>query len=194
MQQSRQDIRSHVRTLRQKLTPQFQQSAAEQLVKQCVTSQAFIDSQHIALYLSNDGELDTAPLIQALWLQGKSLYLPVLHPFAKGQLLFLHYTPQSTMVDNCFGIAEPKLDQRAIIPAQQLDLICTPLVAFDSQCQRLGMGGGYYDRTLSRWFATGVGAKPLGLAHDCQRVDNIPIEPWDIPLPQIITPTHIWQR
>ncbi|MGO1296560.1 MAG: 5-formyltetrahydrofolate cyclo-ligase [Vibrio sp.] len=194
MQLSRQDIRSHIRQQRQQLTSEFQHQAAQALADKCTAMPEFVASQHIALYLSNDGELETAALIDALWQQGKHLYLPVLHPFSQGHLLFLHYTPQSVMVKNCFGIAEPKLDQRAIIPTQQLDLICTPLVAFDSSGQRLGMGGGYYDRTLRSWFETGRGARPIGLAHDCQRIEQVPVEPWDIPLPTIITPTHIWPR
>ncbi|MFC3022533.1 5-formyltetrahydrofolate cyclo-ligase [Vibrio zhugei] len=192
MQQSRQHIRSHIRQQRQQLTPDFQQQAAHTLAQQCLAMPAFLNSQHIALYLSNDGELDTTPLIHALWQQDKHLYLPVLHPFSAGHLLFLHYTQDSVMVNNRFGIAEPKLDQRDILPAAQLDLICTPLVAFDRHCQRLGMGGGYYDRTLRPWFETGQGAKPVGLAHDCQRIEHVPVEPWDIPLPTIITPTTIW--
>ncbi|WP_159287438.1 5-formyltetrahydrofolate cyclo-ligase, partial [Klebsiella pneumoniae] len=108
----------------------------------------------IALYLANDGELNTQPLIEWLWQQGKQVYLPVLHPFAKGHLLFLHYHTHTPMDKNRYGIAEPKLDQRLICPVRELDIIGTPLVAFDQSGQRLGMGGGYYDRTLAPWFKT----------------------------------------
>jgi len=55
------------------------------------------------------------------------------------------------------------------------------------------MGGGYYDRTLSKWFETGKGALPVGLAHDCQQVERLPTESWDIPLPKIVTPSKTWQ-
>jgi 5-formyltetrahydrofolate cyclo-ligase len=97
------------------------------------------------------------------------------------------------MTYNKFGILEPKLDQTLVKPVKELDLICTPLVAFDSHGHRLGMGGGYYDRTLAHWFKTGEGAQPMGLAHDCQHVEQLPTEAWDIPLPKIITPSQIWQ-
>ena len=79
-----------------------------------------------------------------------------------------------------------------IIPTNQLDIICTPLVAFDKQGHRLGMGGGYYDRTLAPWFHYKSGPKPIGLAHSCQEVEQLPVESWDVPLPKIVTPKQIW--
>ncbi|MCV5976757.1 5-formyltetrahydrofolate cyclo-ligase, partial [Escherichia coli] len=73
-------------------------------------------SQHIAIYLSADGELDTKPLIEWLWQQGKSVYLPVIHPFSKGQLLFLQYVNEDQLVYNKYRILEPKLDIRHLLP------------------------------------------------------------------------------
>ncbi len=190
MPNHRDEIRQLIRQRRRQLSQDQQHQSALKLVEQCMQQELFHASQHIALYLSTDGELNTQPLINALWQAGKSVYLPVLHPFSKGHLLFLHYQANTPMTLNKFGISEPKLDQRLIIPTDQLDVICTPLVAFDDSCQRLGMGGGYYDRTLAPWFHTQVGATPIGLAHDCQQVDKIPTEKWDIPLPMIITPSQ----
>ncbi|GAK85225.1 5-formyltetrahydrofolate cyclo-ligase [Vibrio ponticus] len=117
----------------------------------------------------------------------------MIHPFSKGHLLFLHYQANTEMVLNQYRILEPKLKQHLIQPLAKLDLICTPLVAFDSTGHRLGMGGGYYDRTLAPWFHARQGAKPIGLAHDCQHVSRLPIESWDVPLPKIVTPSRIWQ-
>ncbi|MFM2590946.1 5-formyltetrahydrofolate cyclo-ligase [Vibrio sp. TBV020] len=190
---SRQDFRQLIRQQRQQLSDDFQRQAGFDLCQQFFRLPEVLSAQHIALYLSADGEVDTAPLIEKLWQSGKHVYLPVIHPFSKGHLLFLHYTPDSPMVLNKYQIAEPKLDQTKIIPAQSLDIICTPLVGFDSSGHRLGMGGGYYDRTLAPWFNTGQGPKPIGLAHDCQHVEALPIESWDVPLPKIVTPTKIWQ-
>jgi len=186
---SRQHIRQHIRLRRRALSPQQQQHAAQDLLVLFQQVPSVIDAHHIALYLSNDGEIDTQPLIDWLWLHGKAVYLPVLHPFSKGQLLFLHYTPETRMTLNKYQIQEPVLDIRLVKPVNELDLICTPLVAFDSTGQRLGMGGGYYDRTLNRWHHEKQGPRPLGLAHDCQQVENLPFEAWDVPLPEIITPS-----
>ena len=96
---------------------------------------------------------------------------------------------------NQYGISEPKLDVTAIKQVDNIDIMFTPLVAFDNKGNRLGMGGGFYDRTLARWhkeFQTNKSTKPypIGLAHDCQHLPEIPSELWDIPLPEIITPNQ----
>ena len=70
---------------------------------------------------------------------------------------------------------------------------CLTVVAFDAEGNRLGMGGGYYDRTLACWHEHGLGPRPLGLAHDCQQVESVPQAQWDVPLPQIITPARCWR-
>lgn len=190
---SRQDFRASIRQKRNQLSSDTQHLAGLDLVTQASTLAEFQHAQHIALYLTTDGELETMPLIESLWKQGKKTYLPVIHPFSKGHLLFLHYHSSTPMVLNRYSIPEPKLDQTQIIPVSSLDVICTPLVGFDSSGHRLGMGGGYYDRTLEPWFKTGKGPMPIGLAHDCQHVESLPIEDWDVPLPKIVTPTKIWQ-
>ncbi|NVD07510.1 5-formyltetrahydrofolate cyclo-ligase [Vibrio sp. JPW-9-11-11] len=189
---SRQKIRATVRQKRNQLGSDTQYLASLDLIRHFAQLPELKTAQHIALYLATDGEIDTKPLIEWLWEQGKCTYLPVIHPFSKGHLLFLHYHDDTPMVLNQYSIAEPKLDQTQVLPVDNLDLICTPLVAFDHQGQRLGMGGGYYDRTLAPWFTTHQGPKPIGLAHDCQQVDSLPAESWDVPLPKIVTPSHIW--
>ncbi|MED6100638.1 5-formyltetrahydrofolate cyclo-ligase [Klebsiella pneumoniae] len=87
-------------------------------------------------------------------------------------------------------IREPKLDVRDVLPLAELDVLVTPLVAFDVSGQRLGMGGGFYDRTLQNWQQYRL--QPVGYAHDCQQVDSLPSEEWDIPLPAVITPGKTW--
>ena len=66
-----------------------------------------------------------------------------------------------------------------------------PLVAFDEYGQRLGMGGGFYDRTLQNW--QHYKTQPVGYAHDCQLVEKLPVEEWDIPLPAVVTPSKVWE-
>ncbi|MBK5144442.1 5-formyltetrahydrofolate cyclo-ligase [Budviciaceae bacterium BWR-B9] len=188
---ARQILRKKIRQQRNNLTPEQQHSAAQILCQKLCEHPKIKSAQHISLFLSFDGEIDTRPLIQALWQQNKSLYLPVLHPFSPGHLLFLHYTPETPMISHPFGIQEPRLNVQSVLPVSQLDVIITPLVAFDAQGNRLGMGGGYYDRTLKQW--RNNGSWPIGIAHDCQQVEALPCEDWDIPLPEIITPSRDWR-
>ncbi|MDX3774452.1 5-formyltetrahydrofolate cyclo-ligase [Chromatiaceae bacterium AAb-1] len=188
----RNTLRQHIRKLRRALSPEQQQQASRLLVQQFFSVPLFARQQHIAVYLSNDGEADTTPLINALWQAGKQLYLPVLHPFSTGSLLFIEYTPSTPLYPNRFGIPEPQLQCHKICPLPELDLILTPLVAFDQQGNRLGMGGGFYDRTLA---TSSLQRKPYlaGIAHQCQQVAQLPSASWDVPLPVIITPEKIWQ-
>lgn len=184
----RQLLRKMIRTQRQQLSAQAQQQAAQDLLQQALALPQVLQQQHFAIYLANDGELDTYPLIQALWQRGKNVYLPVLHPFVAGYLLFVRYDKDTLLHPNKFGIPEPLVACHRLMPVQQLDIIFTPLVAFDAAGNRLGMGGGFYDRTLSQ-LTPGNSCQVIGLAHNCQQVDAVPGEAWDIPLKQIITPS-----
>lgn len=188
---SRQAIRKPIRQRRREITSAQQRQFAEQAALRMMAWPPVVMARTVALFLSFDGELDTQPLIEQLWRSGKRVYLPVLHPFSPGNLLFLHYHPHSELVTNRLKIQEPKLDVRDVLPLSQLDVLITPLVAFDEQGQRLGMGGGFYDRTLQNWRAYGV--QLVGYAHDCQRVEKLPVEEWDIPLPAVITPSTVWE-
>ncbi len=140
-QPERQSLRQLVRQRRKNLSPVEQQAAAQQLLAQFKQHPEILAAKRIALYLANDGEINPLPTIHWLWAQHKEVYLPVLHPFTPGHLLFLRYTATSPMVRNRYGIEEPELDILQVVPHSTLDLICTPLVAFDAQGNRLGMGG-----------------------------------------------------
>ena len=187
---TRQQIRQQIRLRRRALTPEQQTQFALLAADRMMAYPPVLLAHTVAVFLSFDGELDTRPLIDQLWRAGKRVYLPVLHPFSPGNLLFLHYHPNSDLVVNRLKIREPKLDVRDVLPLSQLDVLVTPLGAFDAAGQRLGMGGGFYDRTLQNWRQHRL--QPVGYAHDCQQVDALPTEQWDIPLPAVITPSKTW--
>jgi len=180
-------LRKVIRERRQKLSKDEQRQASKLILQRLSLHKKIQTAQTIALYLANDGELDLMPFIEWCWQQNKQVYLPVLHPFCSGHLLFLLFEKNTVMVKNHYDINEPTLDVSKVCPLNQFDVLCTPLVAFDRSGARLGMGGGFYDRTLSNWQQYKV--YPIGIAHDCQQVEKIPTAHWDIPLPEIITPT-----
>ncbi|WP_049372922.1 5-formyltetrahydrofolate cyclo-ligase [Haemophilus parainfluenzae] len=180
----RNQLRQQIRKTRANLTALQQQQAEDSITQQALALIEERNAQHIALYVSFDGEISTDKLIKTLWAQGKQAYLPVLHPFNPNHLLFLRYLPDTPMLKNKFGIWEPKLNVQSVLPLEELDILFTPLVAFDKQGNRLGMGGGFYDRTLQHWQKSSF--IPVGLAHQCQQVEQLPTEAWDVPLHQIL--------
>lgn len=188
----RQSIRHQVRVRRRQLSAGQQAAAAESLVTRLLADSRVAAAGHLAVFLSFDGELDTRPLIETLWRLGKQVYLPVLHPFSPGHLLFQRYDADTPLMTNRLRIKEPRLDATRLLPVARLDILFTPLVAFDDRGERLGMGGGFYDRTLRHW-RRDHGFYPIGLAHDCQQVPAVPAESWDIALPEIVTPSRHWR-
>ncbi|MXP67734.1 5-formyltetrahydrofolate cyclo-ligase [Pantoea sp. Aalb] len=189
---NRKKIRKYIRSLRRNLSIKQQEEAANLLAENANKFTIISNASRIALFLSIDGEINTYPLIKTLWKQKKQVYLPVIHPFMPDYLLFLRYIPETILTLNKFQILEPVFNITQIATLEQLDVILVPLVAFNHKCQRLGMGKGFYDRTLQNWQQYHF--VPIGIAHDCQYFDTIPAASWDVNLPYIITPSKIWQN
>ena len=190
---SRESIRKTMREKRRSLSLAQRSIAAEQFADHFSKTKVFINSQRIAFYLANDGELDPAPLLAIAWSMGKSCYLPVLTANHDKSLLFAPYEPGDPLVYNRYGIGEPHVAARYREKAKILDLIVVPLVAFDDEGNRIGMGGGYYDRTLGYLNSRSSWLKPklVGIGYDLQRVKSINNESWDVPLTYICTESMI---
>ena len=186
---SRDSIRAQIRAKRRALSPHQAEDFALQFAKHFAKTPMFRKSDRIAFYVANDGELDPSHLMANAWAMGKSCYLPVLTPTHEKSLLFAPYEPDAPMDYNQFGIPEPAVPARHRIKARHLDLIVMPLVAFDKLGNRIGMGGGYYDRTLSFLNARAKWIKPrlVGIGYSFQEVASIDSESWDVPLSYIAT-------
>lgn len=191
---SKNQLRKRLRETRKLLTEQEQNAAAHRLVRHLLTSPFLRSSRRIACYLPNDGEIDPTPLIERLWAMKRQCFLPVLSRLPRDRLWFAPILPDTPLVLNRFGIPEPAVTARALLRAQELDLILMPLVGFDVSGNRLGMGGGFYDRSLEFLRHRGAWHKPrlVGLAHECQRLEALTPEPWDIPLRGIVTDRAIY--
>ncbi len=182
------DIRQQKRLLRKTLSSTIQQQHSASLQQRVTQQQSYKNSKHIACYLANDGEIDPIQIIEHAWFNGKNIYLPILSPL-KNSLYFAPYTADSTFKMNRFGIPEPECHASQWKKAGQLDLLLLPLVAFDTAGNRIGMGGGFYDRTLAYLQHRTQWKKPrlIGLAHEIQKVAQLERQHWDIPLNIIIT-------
>lgn len=186
----RSQLRKSLRAARNALTPHEQQQAADNLCSQVLTALQ-TKPQRIAAYLANDGEISLSPLLMRCFQNDISVSLPVLHPFTGKHLLFQDYTVDTPKALNRFGISEPALNSTTIQPLETHTCLLMPLVGFDAAGNRLGMGGGFYDRTLASIQQLASRPALIGVAHDCQQVDKLPVQSWDIPLDMIITPTQI---
>jgi len=141
-------------------------------------------AQRLAIYLAVRGELTLSPFIKLAWQRGQKLYLPVLHRRLP-TLRFVAYSPQQVMRYNRFGIAEPAICRPQIM-RNRLQAIIMPLLAFDAQGVRLGMGGGYYDRTLSN-FRHRSQPRRIGVGYAFQALPHLPARAWDVPLHAALT-------
>jgi len=186
---SRNKLRQQIRQQRRALSPHQRHMLARQLAQQLVHNQLFRSCEHIACYLANDGEMDLQPVIRRIWAMGKQCYLPVLGEGKEKQMNFAPYRPGNGLAVNRYGIPEPDCAPWEWLSPYQLQLVLMPLVAFDEAGNRLGMGGGYYDRSfafLNRPFGV---KKPhlVGVAYEFQRQPRLPREPWDVPLMAVAT-------
>ena len=176
----KQALRRTYQTVRKTLSQSYQQEASHQICARILTFETYRKANHIALYHAIHGEIVLDDLYQSALSQGKNCYFPALN---NQTLAFLPTTNTTHFSNNCFGIAEPVVDRALAISPDQLDLIFIPLVAFDRYGTRLGMGKGYYDKTLD------CHQKPLliGVAYEFQRRSYIAAKPWDVPLDMVFT-------
>ncbi len=190
MSPSRAQWRKTFREARNNLSQQAQHEAAAAVAHRLSTLPEIRSASRVAAYLNNDGEVSLGEFISLLQSKNIATSLPVLHPFSGKHLLFLDYTSQTPMKNNRFGIPEPELRCHGVRLLADHQVILMPLVGFDNKGNRLGMGGGFYDRTLANLDKLSNRPLLIGVAHDCQQADALPVMQWDIPLNAIVTPTQ----
>ena len=181
---TRPQLRRLLRNARRELSPCAQRLAARGLYRQLAQHPLFRRAKHIALYLPTDGEIDPRVLLREAQRRGKAVYLPVLSAWPKTKMVFQRIAPDETLIPNRFRILEPRIHRARQRKVWALDLVLLPLVGFDATGGRLGMGGGFYDRSLAYLTRRQCWRKPtlLGLAHECQKVDSLMQASWDVPL------------
>lgn len=191
------EIRKNLRATRQVLTFKDVEIKSALICKQLTSSPEYLACSRIALYLSHDNEVQPEQLLARSWSLGKSCYLPILKPEPLKGLWFGRYKKESKLMANRYGILEPAFSNKtqALAPAWTLDIALVPLVAFDLNGNRLGMGGGYYDRTFAYLRRHNYLRKPrlIGLAFECQKVEQLPCQTWDIPLDGVITEERFYR-
>ena len=179
-------VRKNIIQQRQTLSSTLLQDKSQQVFKHLQNLPEFTLSKKVGSYLAVNGEMETSTIHNWLHTHSKVIYLPIIK---EDTLVFGLWKQNTKLTPNKFNILEPS--DKHSCPIDQLDIILVPLVAFKADCNRMGMGGGYYDKTLG---AIKKEKRPLliGIAHEFQKNEEFTVNDWDIPLDKIITEKNIY--
>lgn len=194
----RPDLRQSLRTRRDSLS-----SAVVARNSQLIAAQLLPllqDAERIAGYLSFGNEVNVEKLLADCRARHSTTFVPLIQ--SDHTLLFSPLDENTVIVQNRYGIREPVHDSHDCLAPTALDAVLVPLLGFDPHCNRMGMGGGYYDRSFThrRHPDSAAGSvqstTPLliGVAHQLQCVDNISTQWWDVPLDMVVTEDRIYRR
>ena len=186
--QDRNTIRDSMRAKRNSLNDKERNDSALSLLDILRDQAWFLKATCVAGYLSSDGEISPTPAIEYLLGQQQLVTLPVIGS-QSGQMQFCKWSAGQPLTKNRFGILEPESSE--VVPLDAHSLILTPLVAFDDQGNRIGMGGGYYDRFLSTRMPFSDRPLVVGVAYDFQQLDKIIAEEWDAKMDAVVTDKEV---
>ncbi len=177
-------MRDELKKKRDSLSEQDRQQRNQLIFAKSIVLPQILNATHIALYLPINNEVDTRPIINFCWQHSKTVYLPVLQK--DFSLQFYSYAKQDALIENQWGILEPDRQTATLIDPKKLDCVIVPVVGFDANNNRIGMGAGGYDRTFA--FRQHNQDKPflIGLAFAIQKT-TVHSETWDVPLDTIIS-------
>jgi 5-formyltetrahydrofolate cyclo-ligase len=179
-------LRREVRAKRGAMSVAEAGQASRRAVRRLWSLPFLARARSVAMYLPIAGELDCTPLAIQAWDRGRSVFLPVI---SGARLRFAPLYPGAELRANRLGIMEPAVHARRLRSARELEVIVVPLVAFDEWGHRLGMGGGYYDRTLAFRKQRSSVRRPhfVGVAFEIQKLEVVPVEEWDVRLDVVVT-------
>jgi 5-formyltetrahydrofolate cyclo-ligase len=191
MKNERAQLRRDLRETRRAIPAAERIAAAQSLAHRLLSLSIAPQEGFVAGYWAMDGEI--ALHAWQMQLPARFTYcLPLLGD--DGFLRFARWRPGDPLVTNRFGIPQPDAAVETLLHPGAMAMVVVPLVGFDAQCQRLGMGGGWYDRSFAAMQTPGGDSggecrRPLlvGAAFAAQQVDTIPVEPWDVALDAVCT-------
>jgi 5-formyltetrahydrofolate cyclo-ligase len=192
----RTQLRSELRARRRSIAASDRIAGAQALSEQLLAFRDLPVAGHVAGYWAMDGEI--ALHAWQMRLPPELTYcLPVLAD--EGRLGFAPWRAGDPLVTNRFGIPEPDVPRSVLLAPASMALVVLPLVGFDARCERLGMGGGWYDRSFAESRAGPRAKSPatpvlVGAAFELQRVDALPTAPWDVALDAVCTERQTYYR
>ena len=196
LSQTLKQLRKSIISERKAIDPAYSSSCALEIKNTVTRLRCYHQAKKIALYISHGGEVETSLILNDALARGKQVYLPILHNNRGASLLFAPYDQNTQLKLNRYNIPEPDVASCKLIKPRNLDMVITPLVAFDHNCERIGMGGGYYDRSfafinhLKQW----QHPKLTGVAYEFQKINDCEPSSWDIPLHYVVTENCLYSK
>ncbi len=178
------ELRKKIRTVREEF--QDKKTASEKIARTFLSLAETEKAEVIALYCSMPEEVATDELIVSLLGEKKTVCVPLVTE--KGMLFIRIRSLADLRKTGSFGIREPEYSREDVVPADKIELAVFPGLAFDKNGNRLGYGGGYYDRA----FARNAAAEKIALCFSCQLLEHIPSESHDLKVDKIITEESVY--
>lgn len=180
-------LRSLVLRRREALDPAVRRVASRRIVEAVLARGAFRRARSVMAYASFGSEVDTSTLWQAVLADGRTLLLPRIDRSRDAIRVYAVRDLARDLETNRWGIAEPRPEACAEVGPAELDFVFVPGVAFDARGGRLGYGKAYYDRLLASSRQAGGAPTLVAGAFAVQVVDEVPMEPHDVPIPVVLT-------
>lgn len=192
------ETRRRLRALRRDLPDDERHAADRAIRRELARLHVWRPGRRVALFLGMPDEVDLRPCFATAWRRGVRLYVPRILSLRRGAMTFVPLDRDARLRRNRFGIEEPEVSPSRRVHALQLDTILVPLVGFDADCHRLGMGAGFYDRALQRRGRSPTSSfhhpRLIGIAYDVQRVERIEPAPWDVALDMVVSERGVYRR
>lgn len=178
-------LRTEMRRLRQGLAPADCAERSRRIAEQLWRLEAFVRARRVLFYAAGGGEVETLPLLER-WVEGGR---KVILPRVEGEALTLVEVDDLNDLSRGYqGLLEPRPGRGRVVPWEAIEVALLPGLAFDLESNRLGRGGGHYDRAL---VCLGPKTLKIGLAFDFQVVERLPMEAHDIPVDLVVTETRM---
>ena len=178
-------LRTTMRTLEKKLSPSYKTTSNQTIVRSVLAMTAYQSAQTVFCFVGTEHELDTRPILEDALLHGKTLCVPCC--VGDGAMELREISSLDALSVASYGILEPNGDA-PLISIDQVDFSILPCLTCNHLGQRLGQGGGYYDRFLALY----RGCKVL-LCREKLIREEIPIEPHDYPIPWVLTEAGLFE-
>jgi 5-formyltetrahydrofolate cyclo-ligase len=161
---------------------------SEQIAANVRALPEYADAATILFYVSaKPNEVDTHALIREALDRGVKTLVPVTD-FDRNELSISELKSMEELVPARYGLLEPAPESVRPTDPREADVIMVPGVAFDSNCRRIGFGGGYYDRLLAD-----TGAATIALSYEGQLVERVPTDSNDMPVDMVVTESRVYR-